>query len=250
MAINKTVNGKTINQLVRIDEIRGDEIFPLSFRDEATGNYVTRGITFDDMMAKFYEYVKKHEADILALEASADDLNRKHEAQAVEINNLSEATNQIADSTIALVESTSILKDKTAQLANDTASLKESTNQIQSEMDDVKSDVNSLESEMTNVKSEVSNIDNNYNELESSITTVSTTLQQQQVTIEHHGESIEEHKNAIAENKTNITNVKADLSELTAYTHAEFTENDATDTAQTEDIDEIAYIINDPFQSW
>lgn len=44
------ISGKTINQLIQIDGITGEEIIPLSIKDEETGKYVTRSITLNNML--------------------------------------------------------------------------------------------------------------------------------------------------------------------------------------------------------
>lgn len=44
------INGKTINQLVQIEDITGEEIIPLSIMNEETGKYVTRSITLNNML--------------------------------------------------------------------------------------------------------------------------------------------------------------------------------------------------------
>ena len=44
------VNGKTINQLIQIEDITGNEIIPLSVKNEETGKYVTRSITLNNML--------------------------------------------------------------------------------------------------------------------------------------------------------------------------------------------------------
>lgn len=46
----ETIIGKTINQLIQIEDITGNEIIPLSLKDEETGKYVTRSITLNNML--------------------------------------------------------------------------------------------------------------------------------------------------------------------------------------------------------
>ena len=44
------ISGKTINQLIQIEDITGNEIIPLSVKNEETGKYVTRSITLNNML--------------------------------------------------------------------------------------------------------------------------------------------------------------------------------------------------------
>ena len=44
------ISGKTINQLIQIEDITGNEIIPLSLKDKETGKYVTRSITLKNML--------------------------------------------------------------------------------------------------------------------------------------------------------------------------------------------------------
>lgn len=44
------ISGKTINQLIQIKDITGNEIIPLSVKNEETGKYVTRSITLNNML--------------------------------------------------------------------------------------------------------------------------------------------------------------------------------------------------------
>ena len=46
----ETIIGKTINQLIQIEDITGNEIIPLSLKDKETGKYVTRSITLKNML--------------------------------------------------------------------------------------------------------------------------------------------------------------------------------------------------------
>lgn len=53
-----TIIGKTINQLIQIEDITGNEIIPLSIKDEETGRYVTRSITLNNMLKLIADAIK------------------------------------------------------------------------------------------------------------------------------------------------------------------------------------------------
>ena len=52
------ISGKTINQLIQIEDITGNELIPLSLRDEETGKYVTRSITLNNMLKLIVDAIK------------------------------------------------------------------------------------------------------------------------------------------------------------------------------------------------
>lgn len=54
-----TIIGKTINQLIQIEDITGNEIIPLSLKDEETGKYVTRSITLNNMLKLIVNAIKR-----------------------------------------------------------------------------------------------------------------------------------------------------------------------------------------------
>lgn len=49
-----SIEGKTISQLIRVDEITGHEILPMSVWSDERSAYVTRGITVDDFFKIIY----------------------------------------------------------------------------------------------------------------------------------------------------------------------------------------------------
>lgn len=55
------IEGKTINELARIDDITGQEIIPLAVLNEETGAYVTRGITIDNLFKVIYSKIQEAE---------------------------------------------------------------------------------------------------------------------------------------------------------------------------------------------
>lgn len=50
--------GKTINQLIRVDETTGQEIIPMAVYDETVSSYVTRGILLDDLFNTLYSMLR------------------------------------------------------------------------------------------------------------------------------------------------------------------------------------------------
>ena len=59
------IEGKTINELIRVSDITGTEIIPMSVFSEELGVYVTRGITLDDFFKTIYGMIQ-HAEDGLA----------------------------------------------------------------------------------------------------------------------------------------------------------------------------------------
>ena len=59
------IEGKTINELIRVSDITGAEIIPMSVFSEELGAYVTRGITLDDFFKTIYGMIQ-HAEDGLA----------------------------------------------------------------------------------------------------------------------------------------------------------------------------------------
>ena len=59
------IEGKTINELIRVSDITGAEIIPMSVYSEEMGAYVTRGITLDDFFKTIYGMIQ-HAEDGLA----------------------------------------------------------------------------------------------------------------------------------------------------------------------------------------
>ena len=59
------IEGKTINELIRVSDITGAEIIPISVYSEELGAYVTRGITLDDFFKTIYGMIQ-HAEDGLA----------------------------------------------------------------------------------------------------------------------------------------------------------------------------------------
>ena len=59
------IEGKTINELIRVSDITGSEIIPMSVYSEELGAYVTRGITLDDFFKTIYGMIQ-HAEDGLA----------------------------------------------------------------------------------------------------------------------------------------------------------------------------------------
>ena len=77
------VNGKTINQLIQIEDITGNEIIPLSVKNEETGKYVTRSITLNNMLKLIVNAIQSTNNRLFEAESS---LNEKIVTTASELN--------------------------------------------------------------------------------------------------------------------------------------------------------------------
>ena len=77
------VNGKTINQLIQIEDITGNEIIPLSVKNEETGKCVTRSITLNNMLKLIVNAI--HSTNNRLSEAESN-LNEKIVTTASELN--------------------------------------------------------------------------------------------------------------------------------------------------------------------
>lgn len=56
--MSNNISGKTINQLIQIEDITGEELIPLSMKDPNNpGRYVTRSITWNNMIKLVYQYM-------------------------------------------------------------------------------------------------------------------------------------------------------------------------------------------------
>jgi len=58
------IEGKTINELIRVEDIRGTEIIPMSVYNDEIGAYVTCGITLDDLFKTIYGMIQTAEDNI------------------------------------------------------------------------------------------------------------------------------------------------------------------------------------------
>lgn len=58
------IEGKTINELLRVEDITGTEILPMSVYDEELNTYVTRGITLDNFFKTIYGMIQDANANI------------------------------------------------------------------------------------------------------------------------------------------------------------------------------------------
>ena len=77
------VNGKTINQLIQIEDITGNEIIPLSVKNEETGKYVTRSITLNNMLKLIVNAIQSTNNRLSEAESN---LNEKIVTTASELN--------------------------------------------------------------------------------------------------------------------------------------------------------------------
>ena len=58
------IEGKTINELLRVEDITGSEIIPMAVYDEELSAYVTRGITLDNFFKTIYGMIQEADANI------------------------------------------------------------------------------------------------------------------------------------------------------------------------------------------
>ena len=77
------ISGKTINQLIQIEDITGNEIIPLSVKNEETGKYVTRSITLNNMLKLIVDAIKSTNNRLSEAESN---LNEKIVTTASELN--------------------------------------------------------------------------------------------------------------------------------------------------------------------
>ena len=77
------ISGKTINQLIQIEDITGNEIIPLSVKNEETGKYVTRSITLNNMLKLIVDAIKHTNGRLTEAE---NDLNNKIVTATSELN--------------------------------------------------------------------------------------------------------------------------------------------------------------------
>lgn len=66
------IEGKTINELLRVEDITGAEIIPMSVWSEEYNSYVTRGITVDNFFKTIYGMIQEAEQNISYVQ---DDMN-------------------------------------------------------------------------------------------------------------------------------------------------------------------------------
>ena len=77
------ISGKTINQLIQIEDITGNEIIPLSVKNEETGKYVTRSITLNNMLKLIVNAIQSTNNRLSEAESN---LNEKILTTASELN--------------------------------------------------------------------------------------------------------------------------------------------------------------------
>lgn len=98
-------SGKTINQLIQIEDITGNEIIPLSVKNEETGKYVTRSITLNNMLKLVADAIKSTNS---RLSEAEKDLNEKIVTTASELNDT--LNSKIDDTSIKLSDDIESLK--------------------------------------------------------------------------------------------------------------------------------------------
>lgn len=88
------VSGKTINQLIQIEDITGNEIIPLSMKNKETGKYVTRSITLNNMLKLIVNAIQSTNNRLSEAESNLDEkiLNKTSELNSY-INSKIDETN-------------------------------------------------------------------------------------------------------------------------------------------------------------
>lgn len=74
------IEGKTINELLRVNDITGSEIIPMSVFNQKTGGYVTRGITLDDFFKTIYNRLQEADDNITYVSERVVELQETDEA--------------------------------------------------------------------------------------------------------------------------------------------------------------------------
>ena len=74
------IEGKTINELLRVNDITGSEIIPMSVFNQKTGGYVTRGITLDDFFKTIYNRLQEADDNITYVSERVVELQKTDEA--------------------------------------------------------------------------------------------------------------------------------------------------------------------------
>ena len=67
------ISGKTINQLIQIEDITGNEIIPLSMKNKETGKYVTRSITLNNMLKLIVNAIQSTNNRLSEAESNLDE---------------------------------------------------------------------------------------------------------------------------------------------------------------------------------
>lgn len=106
-----TIIGKTINQLIQIEDITGNEIIPLSLKDEETGRYVTRSITLNNMLKLIVDAIKNTNN---RLSETENNLNEKIVTTTSELNDA--LSSKIDETNLKFSEDIENLKTEDAKI--------------------------------------------------------------------------------------------------------------------------------------
>lgn len=109
--------GKTISQLLRVTDITGKEIVPLDVYDEESGNYITRGITLDDMFKVIYNKIQEVNDKVVTHDTSINNLNNVTDTLNKNIEDVDQSISNIEDAQTAFDNDlTTIKSDLTNKL--------------------------------------------------------------------------------------------------------------------------------------
>lgn len=268
---NNILPGKTINQLLRIDEVTGQEIIPLSVFSKDTGTYVTRGITFDDMMKKLVERINEN-AEAISYQSEQIDgftgstaeleqttsylvektQNIEQSAKMLEqtTSYLNYIANDLIDAKDDLIETTENLTETTESLVNTSESLIHTSSELIQKTNSLDARTTAVEIKAEDIEERTAYLEDRTIELiEKNTYLIDRTLD----LVERADECDERTENLeikVAINEKTIEKIDQDLTYLASYTSSGFSENDITDEGQEEDLNEISYVINNPFSEF
>lgn len=141
-----TINGKTINQLIQIEDITGNEIIPLSVKDEETDKYVTRSITLNNMLKLIVNAIQNTNN---RLSQAENDLNDKIVTTVSELN----------DSLNSKIDETN------TKISEDIESLKIQDDKINEQLAYTNTYVSDISSKVDDATSHIADMSYNYNVL-------------------------------------------------------------------------------------
>lgn len=190
------ISGKTINQLIQIEDITGNEIIPLSVKNEETGKYVTRSITLNNMLKLIVNAIQSTNNRLSEAESN---LNEKIVTTTSELN--SYLNSKIDDTNIRLSGDIENLKAEDIKINEQLGYTVAYTSYNASAIIRIDTYMHDMSSKVDNTSSYITDISYNYNSLSYSISEL-----------------------------TSYT------SYLSSYANAAFAENDKIDKKQQEEI--------------
>ena len=198
----EVISGKTINQLMQIEDITGEEIIPLSIKDEETGKYVTRSITLNNMLKLIVNAIQSTN------------------------NRLSEAENSLNEK---IMTTTSELNDSL------NSKIDEANNKFSEDIDSLKAEDVKINEQLGYTVAYTS-----YNA--SAIVRLDTYMHDMSSKVDSNISYIEDMSYNYNILSYDLTELYSYTSYLSSYTNSAFAENDKIDKQQKEDIAYQTYI--------